>query len=360
MFELRELHRRPAVAVHVRVARVDLELARRAFREVHAARHVHDLDAVHRGRGCGLVLVGSHPLLVVVDAVRARHERDVRALRIDVDGVRLADVGGQADLGGRRRIGDVDDLEPALLVARDRERALVVAAARGVGGIDDDLRVAGIHVQVRELDERVALRRGFGVVLEAGDAGCDAGTRGRRVADDVLRIDLAVRVRQLDDGLPGGVRARGERAHGGVREPAGGEEVEVAMRVAGRDRRDELPFGVLAAGVDAGRERRGLGESRRRVVELVGHRGAHGAERRRARRCSPPTWFSRFGAYPLARKSTPVRVPAASGQPCRSARARPRAACRTCLPPPNPAAWRHRGTPIRSPGRGGDGPSGRC
>jgi hypothetical protein len=51
---------------------------------------------------------------------------------------------------------------------------------------------------------------------------------------------------------PAGVRARAERAGRHVRVRALREEVEVGVRVAGGDRRDQLPLRAVSAGVDLG------------------------------------------------------------------------------------------------------------
>ena len=62
-------------------------------------------------RPAGLVLAAA----LVVDGHRVGGDGvgDVRALRVDVDRVRLADVRGQADGLRVRRVGDVDDLQAA-------------------------------------------------------------------------------------------------------------------------------------------------------------------------------------------------------------------------------------------------------
>ena len=125
--------------------------------------------------------------------------------------------------------------------------ALVVAAAVGVGRVDDHLGVALDDERVRELRQRGALRARLGVVLEPGRGWRWSDRQVRRgVAGDVSRFDLAA-VRQPDDVLPGAVWADPERPDGGVRLAVVGEEVEVRLRVPGRDRGDELPLGVLAA-----------------------------------------------------------------------------------------------------------------
>ena len=224
---------------------------------------------------------------------------------------------------GRRRIRDVDDLEAALRGARTPSVALVVAAAGAVGGVEDDLRVARDDVRVRELDERLALGRRLGVVLEARHAGRGREAARGRVAGDVLRIDLALLVGQLDDVLTRAVRAAGERADGGVRDALAREEVEVGVRIPGGNGGDELPLGVLAAGVDAARERRGLGEGR----------AARGRGRARPRCPQRPGLRARRWRLPISCSRCPRSLhslgikhdcrPEGSGSRGRSARARP-------------------------------------
>jgi hypothetical protein len=152
----------------------------------------------------------------------------------------------QPDLLRRRRVGDVDDLEAALGRARQPEVTLVVAAAGRIGCIDQELGVGGVRERVLGVQDRPALRRRLDVVLEPGYVDGVGEAAGRRVAAEELGVDDAA-LGQPDDRLAAGVGAGPERADRGKRVPALGEEVDVGVGVAGRDRRHELPLRVRAA-----------------------------------------------------------------------------------------------------------------
>ena len=110
-----------------------------------------------------------------------------------------------------------------------------------------------------------ALGRRLDVVLEAERADRVARARGGGVArDEARRHDAAVG--QLEDRLAAAVGAGAERAGGHVRLAALGEEVDVGVGVAGRERGDHLPGRAGAAGPE-GRVRGAGGERRIRVVE---------------------------------------------------------------------------------------------
>jgi hypothetical protein len=145
---------------------------REVLGQVDARRHVDELEAVEGKRRRVLGLVRAEAVGADARAVRGHRVGDVRALRVDVDRVRLADVRGQPDLARIQRVRDVDDLQAALLVAepdlRDAaEHHLVVAAALGVGGVHDHLRVVLGGVRVERVEDLAALGRGLRVVLEA-------------------------------------------------------------------------------------------------------------------------------------------------------------------------------------------------
>ena len=86
-------------------------------REVHAGGDVDDLEAVEVERPSpprADPRSRAAPSSVDGDAVRGHRVDDVRALGVDVDRVRLADVADQPDLDRVGDVGDVDDLKPAL------------------------------------------------------------------------------------------------------------------------------------------------------------------------------------------------------------------------------------------------------
>ena len=158
----------------------------------------------------------------------------------------------------------------------------------------------------------------FGVAstscCSAGRARGDLRARGGRVRADVRRLDHAA-LGQAEDVLAAGVRADAQRAGRHVRVAALGEEVEVGVRVAGRDRRDELPLGALAAGVDhRGQRPAGCGNVGTGVVELVRR-----ARRRRRRRAARRGWRRR-------RSGACAHVPACAAARVSSLRARLRSA----------------------------------
>ena len=66
----------------------------------------------------------------------------------------------------------------------DPEHALVVAAAFGVGGVDQQLRVAAHGEWIRRVEDRAALRRRLDVVLQAERCARVADAARRRVPGD--------------------------------------------------------------------------------------------------------------------------------------------------------------------------------
>jgi hypothetical protein len=166
----RDVRRGPAIAVHLGAARGALLLdgrtgRDRAERRLEACAQVDDLEAVERMAAPGLVRalalrVDSHP-------VGAHRVRDVRPSRVDVDGVRLADVAREADLLWVVDVGDVDDLQPATRCFGEPGDALVMTAPGRVRGVEQQPRVAPSGVGHVGVEDRVALRRRLDVVLEA-------------------------------------------------------------------------------------------------------------------------------------------------------------------------------------------------
>ena len=159
---------------------------------------------------------------------------------------------------GVGRIGDVDDLEAAARGAPARPQR---RPGRGSGPRRRWRRRAAARRPARRaglngVEDRAALRRGLDVVLEAERRArvADAGRRGvarRRSCGSTSPL-----VGQLDDRLAAAVGPDAERADRGVGLAAAGEEVQVGVRVAGRDGVEQLPVGVLAAG-DERRRRAG-------------------------------------------------------------------------------------------------------
>jgi hypothetical protein len=261
---VRQRHPRLGVAVAVDLGAAALALLRdrRAGREVHARREVDDLEAVERVARLDGSPVAQSTSLSRLPLVRASVQTLTPSwvtskamcgrLGSTLHRVGVADVADERDLLRLGHVGHVDDLEaPAGRALRAEARAAVVAAPAGVGRVDEQLRVAAGDERVGLLLEGVALRRGLDVVLQAGRARRDLRACGRRVRADVRRLDLAA-LGEPEEVLPAGVRARAERAGRHVRVRALREEVEVGVRVAGGDRRDQLPLRAVSAGVDLG------------------------------------------------------------------------------------------------------------
>ena len=165
--------------------------------------------------------------------------------------------------------------------------ALVVTAPGAVGGVDQQLRVALHRERIRRVERQAdALRGRLDVVLQAGRQGGVADAARRRVPGDEAGVDGAA-LGQLEDRLAARVGADPERAGREIGLAALGEEVEVGVRIAGRDRLDQLPLGALTAGVEVRRRRARRHEARRRMVEQemarVRGRGNRGRDQCRRR-----------------------------------------------------------------------------
>ena len=128
-----------------------------------------------------------------------------------------------------------------------------------------------------------ALRRRLDVVLEPGRSRRVGEAARGRMARHEARRDLAA-VGELHDRLPAGVRADPERADRRVRLAVLREEVEVRVRVAGRDGADEIPRRVRSARLDAGDGGDGGENAGVRMVE----RQAVPGQRRSTARARPP------------------------------------------------------------------------
>ena len=162
----------------------------------------------------------------------------MRALRVDVDGVRLADVAREPDLLRLRQVGDVHELEAAARLRLEAELGRVVAAAALVGRVDQQLRLGrgrGFAAFSSALPFGVASTSCWRPSAALGLL--DAGRR-RWPATNFGDAATAV-VGQLDDRLAAAVRARRERADGRVRLAALREEVDVGVG---------LPVGIDATG----------------------------------------------------------------------------------------------------------------
>jgi hypothetical protein len=195
----------------------------------HAGGQVDDLEAVERQARVSLLRtkvssrVVSASLVVDghADGVGRHRVGDVRALRVDVDRVRLADVAGVADLDGVLRVRDVHDLQAAL--GRPGDASSPWSWQRPSASVASMISCASASASSGSCEELLRIPGLFGVTSTScwspSAAGGVAHAARRRVRGEEAGVDLlhalVVGLGQLDDALPAGVGAHGEGADHG-------------------------------------------------------------------------------------------------------------------------------------------------